>query len=108
MKKKNRKKKHDLKWLNKETIQFYLKYNQYDAAEILNVSTSTLKRHFYSLNLNYRWPCCRRQEKKLQNSNISKFDIRFIINYNITDEKFIDNKTLETLRRLNNIKKFNN
>lgn len=50
-----RKKKHDLDWLTAENIKPYLKYDQRKAAEKLNISISTLKRHFYKLNLG-RWP----------------------------------------------------
>lgn len=50
-----RKKKHDLDWLTADNIKPYLQYDQRKAAEKLNISISTLKRHFYKLGLG-RWP----------------------------------------------------
>jgi hypothetical protein len=86
-----RKKERTLNWLNKNNINPFLGLNQELAAKKLDVSVSTLKRRFYSLNLG-RWPL---------NTNRTilkrKMEIKNILNYKNINPKFIDLQTLQFL-----------
>jgi len=58
-------------WLSRESIRPYLNMDQQTAASTLQVSISTLKRRFYSLNMG-RWPDNRNpnQSEKVQKLRI--------------------------------------
>ena len=90
-----KKKGHDLSWLTRKSIMPYLDLDQKKAALQLGLSVSTLKRHFYSLNLG-RWPLNR---KRTIYPNGEKGKLSFILNDEDVDCKTIDSWTMDTLAK---------
>ncbi|KAL9655057.1 hypothetical protein ABK040_008840 [Willaertia magna] len=95
-----------LESMTAEDIKQYFKYTQTDAARLLQVSVSTLKRKFYELQLGNRWPYKRvvstnnnvkrkingtkritKKEKKIIKND--KLTISYLLNTIERDEKYI-------------------
>jgi len=92
--KRKKRKKMFLEWLNKDTILPFLKMPQDRAAQILNVSISTLKRKFYELRMMGRWPTNRRTPSE----KCRKKKLNYLIHIkNVEDEKKIDEETWKFL-----------
>ncbi|KAL0489381.1 hypothetical protein AKO1_010687 [Acrasis kona] len=72
--------------------------SQTDAANMLGVSVSTLKRRYYKLGLG-RWPANRGTHNKFNNMS-NHTALNTIVNQQNVDEKYIDDKTEALLSQL--------
>jgi len=77
--------------LTKEKIKSVWKLKQADAAEMLNVSTATLKRYFYKLFPGMRWPYKGplRGKHHTQKQYNRKLGIFYIVNDKNVNEKIL-------------------
>ncbi|KAL0489794.1 hypothetical protein AKO1_009276 [Acrasis kona] len=83
-----------------------MKITQTDAANMLGVSVSTLKRRYYKLGLG-RWPANRGTHHSKHNNTSIHTTLQTIINQHNVDEKYIDDKTEALLAQVFSNKNFN-
>ena len=79
--------------ISEQEIKQYFKYSQAQAATMLNISVSTLKRRFYQMGMGRRWPH-NNQGSTLAN----KVSISQLINLRDVDAREFDSQTEAFLR----------
>jgi DNA-binding transcriptional regulator YiaG len=78
--------------ITEEDIRKHFNCSQKQAASLLGVSVSTLKRRFYALGLGHKWPY------PLAKKQTKKRSLSYILNKkNVENAKFLDNNTLNHL-----------